>query len=130
MPTYSVLIADDNEANLLVLSDFLQEWDCRVLVARTGVEALISAKEWQPTLILMDIQMPEMNGLDAIRLIRRESKLHQTPIVAVTALAMPGDREQCLAAGANDYISKPIHLERLTEVVSTYLAPRPLKELP
>jgi signal transduction histidine kinase/AmiR/NasT family two-component response regulator len=121
----AVLVVDDNEANLRVLLDFLQEWHCRVLVARTGAEAVQQAKEERPALILMDIQMPEMNGLDAIRLIRSEEaskpNQHQSYIVALTALAMPGDREQCLAAGADDYISKPIRIERLTEVLSLHL---------
>lgn len=117
----SVLIADDNEANLRVLTDFIQEWRCRLLIARTGVEAVQQAKEEHPDLVLMDIQMPEMNGLDAIRLIRTEPSLRQVPIIALTALAMPGDREQCLAAGANDYLSKPIQIERLTEVLNVHL---------
>ena len=120
-PIPSVLIVDDNETNLHVLSDFLQEWRCRILMARTGVEAVQQTKEEHPDLVFMDIQMPEMNGLDAIRLIRAEPSLQKIPIVALTALAMPGDREQCLAAGANDYISKPIQIARLTEVLNTHL---------
>ena len=119
LPT--VLIADDNEANLRVLSDVLQEWHCRILIARTGIEAVQRTKEERPNLILMDIQMPEMNGLDAIRAIRAELSLPHIPIVALTALAMPGDREQCLAAGANDYLSKPIQIERLTEILNVHL---------
>jgi signal transduction histidine kinase/CheY-like chemotaxis protein len=117
----SILIADDNEANIRVLSDFLQEWHCRLLIARTGIEAVQQAKEEQPDLILMDVQMPEMNGLDAIRLIRLEDGLKFIPIVALTALAMPGDREQCLAAGADAYLCKPIQIERLTEVLQANL---------
>jgi signal transduction histidine kinase/CheY-like chemotaxis protein len=126
--TPSVLIADDNEANIRVLTDFLQEWHCRLLIARTGVEAVQQTKEEHPDLILMDIQMPEMNGLDAIRLIRKELQLRQIPIVALTALAMPGDREQCQDAGANDYLSKPIQIERLTEVLNLHLKCSPLEE--
>jgi signal transduction histidine kinase/ActR/RegA family two-component response regulator len=124
----SVLIADDNEGNLRVLSDFLQEWQCRLLVARTGIEAVQQTKDELPDLILMDIQMPEMNGLDAIRLIRAEPALRHIPIIALTALAMPGDREQCLAAGADDYLSKPIQIERLTEVLSIHLKSLPVEE--
>jgi signal transduction histidine kinase/CheY-like chemotaxis protein len=124
----SVLIADDNEGNLRVLTDFLQEWNCRLLVARTGVEAVQQTKEECPDLVLMDIQMPEMNGLDAIRLIRSEASLRHIPIVALTALAMPGDREQCLAVGANDYLSKPIQVERLNAVLSEHLKSMPVEE--
>lgn len=122
----SVLIADDNEMNLHVMTDFLQEWRCQVIVARTGTEAVQRSMQVHPDLILMDIQMPDMNGLEAIRHIRAEASLRQTPIVALTALAMPGDREQCLAAGADDYISKPIHIERLTEVLSARIQRRTL----
>jgi CheY-like chemotaxis protein len=124
----TILIADDNEANLRVLSDFLQEWHCRILIARTGIEAVQQTKEELPNLVLMDIQMPEMNGLDAIRTIRAELSLSHIPIVALTALAMPGDREQCLAAGANDYLSKPIQIERLTEILNIHLRTMLVKE--
>jgi len=126
MPT--ILIADDNEANLRVLSDFLNEWNCRILIARTGVQAIQRTKEERPDLVLMDIQMPEMNGLDAIRQIRAETSLGRLPIIAITALAMPGDREQCLAAGADDYLSKPIQVERLTKVLNVHLRHTQAKE--
>jgi signal transduction histidine kinase/CheY-like chemotaxis protein len=116
-----LLLAEDNVTNINVLSEFLQEWHCRIVIARTGIEAVQEAKVNRPDLILMDIQMPEMNGIDAIRLIRAESELRHIPIIALTALAMPGDRERCLAAGANDYISKPIQLERLSKVLQGWL---------
>jgi signal transduction histidine kinase/ActR/RegA family two-component response regulator len=124
-----ILLADDNETNLGVLSDFLHEWNCRLLYARNGVEAVRQTREHFPDLVLMDIQMPEMNGLDAIRMIRADSKHRHTPIVAVTALAMPGDREQCIDAGADDYLSKPIHIERLTEMLNRYLVQSRVEEL-
>jgi CheY-like chemotaxis protein len=127
-PENAVLIADDNESNLRVLTDFLHEWDCHIHVARSGVQALKQTMEVRPQLVLMDIQMPEMNGLEAIRAIRAEPDVAQIPIVALTALAMPGDREQCLAAGADDYMSKPIQIERLTEVLNRYLLRVPLEE--
>jgi signal transduction histidine kinase/CheY-like chemotaxis protein len=127
---FAVLIADDNESNLRVLNDFLQAWPCEVHIARTGVQAVMRAKEVHPQLVLMDIQMPEMNGLDAIRKIRAETGIAHTPIVALTALAMPGDREVCLAAGADDYVSKPIQIERLTEVLNRFLLRVPMEEMP
>jgi len=127
--TPCILLADDNETNLGVLSDFLQEWNCRLLYARTGVEAVRQTREHCPDLVLMDIQMPELNGLDAIRMIRADSRHRHTPIVAVTALAMPGDREQCIDAGADDYLSKPIHIERLTEMLNRFLVQSRVEEL-
>jgi signal transduction histidine kinase/DNA-binding NarL/FixJ family response regulator len=117
----TILIADDNETNLSVLSDFLHEWNCRLLFARTGAEALHRCKTETPNLVLMDIQMPGMHGFDVIRALRSDPELCHTPIIALTALTMPGDRERCFAVGADDYLSKPIHVERLTLLLNTYL---------
>jgi CheY-like chemotaxis protein len=69
----------------------------------------------------MDIQMPEMDGLEAIRSLRIDADLATIPIIALTALAMPGDRERCLEAGANDYLSKPVNLKKLVKAIQTYL---------
>jgi CheY-like chemotaxis protein len=108
-----ILLAEDNEANIGLLTDYLEGEGYHVVVARNGVEAVDRAREERPALILMDIQMPELNGLEAIRQIRAEPQLIDTPIIALTALAMPEDRERCLAAGANDYLSKPVSLKKL-----------------
>ena len=89
--------------------------------ARTGVEALEKAIEVYPGLILMDIQMPEMDGLEATRLLRANPRFASTPIIALTALAMPGDRERCLAAGATEYLSKPVSLKTLTKTIRDLL---------
>jgi signal transduction histidine kinase/ActR/RegA family two-component response regulator len=117
----SVLIADDNEGNLRVLSDFLQEWHCRILIARTGLEAVQQTKAERPDLVFMDIQMPKMDGCEAIRQIRIEPSLRRIPIIVLTASTTPEDREKCMAAGADDYINKPLQIERLTEVLSAHL---------
>jgi CheY-like chemotaxis protein len=117
-----ILLAEDQDKISGFLVDYLEnQQQLRVIVARNGIEALEQARLHQPELILMDIQMPEMDGLEAIRRLRATPDLAQTPIIAVTALAMPGDRERCLEAGADAYLSKPIHLRELVELIQSYL---------
>ncbi|NTW97037.1 MAG: response regulator [Oscillochloris sp.] len=114
-----ILLAEDNQANSDALYDYLQAKGYTVTVARNGAEALIRAREDQPDAILMDIQMPVMDGLEAIRHIRADPALSRVPIIAVTALAMPGDRERCMATGADDYQTKPVNLHRLVAQIET-----------
>jgi signal transduction histidine kinase/ActR/RegA family two-component response regulator len=114
-----VLLAEDNKIAQTVLTDFLGSQAYRVVIASNGAEALQKAADLHPGLILMDIRMPEMNGLDAIRSLRRMPDLSTTRIVALTALAMPGDRERCLAAGANDYLVKPVSLIKLAQTLES-----------
>jgi len=117
-----ILLVEDNESNIVTISDYLRAKNYRVSIARDGVEALERVKEAPPDLILMDIQMSVMDGLEATRHIRaNESKrIKDIPIIALTALAMPGDRERCLEAGANEYISKPVQLRQLLEIIKTF----------
>lgn len=110
---FSVLLVDDNKSNLEMLSNYLRIKGCEVRTAENGLDAVALAKEYFPEVILMDVQMPEMDGLEATRLIRAEPGLRLTPIIALTALAMPGDRERCIEAGMDDYMSKPIGLKQL-----------------
>ncbi|WP_224370223.1 hybrid sensor histidine kinase/response regulator [Hyalangium versicolor] len=116
----TVLIADDNEANTQHLEDYLEAYGCRVVIARDGEEALRLCREVNPTVVLMDIQMPRMSGLEAIQRLRAEPAIAHLPVVALTALAMPGDRERCLSAGANDYLSKPVRLADVLRVVQQW----------
>ncbi|WP_446402232.1 PAS domain S-box protein [Coleofasciculus sp. C1-SOL-03] len=116
-----ILLAEDNEANIVTLTDYLHSKGFRVVLARNGMEAVQQAKQYIPDLILMDIQMPEMDGLAATCQIRADRNLPGMPIIAVTALAMPGDREKCLAAGATEYMAKPISLKRLVKLIEQYL---------
>ncbi len=116
-----ILLAEDNEANVQTFSDYLRAKQYRILLARDGIEAVEMAKAAVPDLILMDIQLPSMNGLDAIREIRMDKHLMHTPIIAVTALVMDGDREACILAGANAYMSKPVRLRDLVEVIEQQL---------
>ena len=115
-----ILLAEDNEANITTIVSYLEVKGFRIAVANDGQEAIALVRSKNPDLILMDIQMPRMDGLEAIRWIRSN---HSTdvPIIALTALAMTGDREKCLAAGANDYLSKPIKLKQLATVIQQFL---------
>jgi PAS domain S-box-containing protein len=117
----AILLAEDNETTILTLTEYLEAKSYRVLVARNGAEAVALARESRPALILMDIQMPVMDGLEAIRRIRDDPTIAPVPIIALTALAMPGDRERCLAAGADEYLSKPISLKGLAARIAIYL---------
>jgi PAS domain S-box-containing protein len=116
-----ILLVEDNEANILSTRDFLQARGYRIAVARSGLEAIEQAEQIQPHLILMDIQMPHMDGLEATQLIRARPPLARIPIIALTALVMPGDRERCLAAGINEYLSKPVSLNKLVELINQQL---------
>lgn len=108
-----VLLADDNTQTIDLLRDYLEMHGYTIHVAMNGYEAVQKAVQLKPAMILMDIQMPGMDGLEAIQHIRNETTLAEVPIIAVTALAMLGDREACLAAGANSYLAKPVSLREL-----------------
>ncbi|MFM2061516.1 MAG: hypothetical protein RLZZ507_1186 [Cyanobacteriota bacterium] len=116
-----ILIAEDNEANIDTISNYLESRGYRLLVAQNGQEAIKLAKTHAPDLILMDIQMPHMDGLEATRLIRADQDLANIPIIALTGLAMPSDQEKCLQAGANEYLTKPVRLKQLTEIIHNLL---------
>jgi PAS domain S-box-containing protein len=118
-----VMMADDNEMILEIVTDFLETKGYRVIAARSGFELLERAPALHPALLLVDIQMPGMDGLETMRRLRAHSDpaLACAPIIAVTALAMSGDRERCLLAGADDYMSKPIVLSQLIERIAHFL---------
>lgn len=117
----SILLAEDNESNVLTISDYLESHGYAVRVARNGAVALEMVETYSPDLILMDIQMPVLDGLEAIRRLRMDSRFDKTPIIALTAFVMPGDRERCLEAGATEYISKPASLKSLLQCIQTLL---------
>jgi PAS domain S-box-containing protein len=116
-----VLLVEDNESNLEMLATYLRIKGCEVLTARNGLEAISLAKDRLPDVILMDVQMPEMDGLEATRRLRADPVLRVTPIIALTALAMTGDRERCLDAGMDDYLSKPVGLKELHRVLTNWV---------
>jgi PAS domain S-box-containing protein len=117
-----ILLAEDNEANVQTIGGYFEDKGYTMRYAINGAVAVKLARELRPALILMDIQMPVMDGLTAIREIRADAAIKAIPIVALTALAMPGDRERCLAAGATDYMSKPVNLKALAELVTQRLS--------
>lgn len=119
-----ILLAEDNEANIKTLAPYLQAKGYRLKLARNGSQTIQMAQEETPGVILMDIQMPVMDGLEAIRQLRAKGRFAGVPIIALTALAMPGDPERCLAAGANAYLSKPVSLKGLVELIEQ-MAPYP-----
>ena len=116
-----ILLVDDTDAVIAPVASYLEAHHYRVVTAYNGESAIRIARELRPDLILMDIQMPDIDGLEAARWIRNEPGLESTPIVALTALTMPGDRERCLASGMDDYLAKPVRLRRLAECIETNL---------
>ena len=108
--------------NLQTFADYFTMKGYQVLPAQNGKETLEIAQTRRPDLIMLDIRMPEMDGFEAMRRIRAADGVKTIPIIAVTALAMPGDRERCLDAGANAYFSKPVNLRSLHQMIAELLA--------
>lgn len=116
-----VLVADDYIVNQELVKEMLEMMDCQVDVADDGKETLEMFSENDFDIIFLDIQMPEMDGYEVARQIRKTAKGKKVPIVAITANALVGDREKCLDAGMNDYMPKPIKGERLEEMLRKHL---------
>ncbi len=112
-----VLVVEDNELNLKLFCDLLRAHEFVAEPVRDGREAVARAREFVPDLVIMDIQMPHVSGLDLIQQMKRDSALRAIPIMAVTAYAGREDEERIRAAGANAYVSKPISLARFIEEV-------------
>ncbi|MBN2119051.1 MAG: GAF domain-containing protein [Anaerolineales bacterium] len=113
----TILVVEDMQEVTMMIQDYLELAGYKVVIAADGIEALTQARLVRPDLILMDIQLPRMDGFEAARKLRSEPDFRYTPIIALTALAMPNDRERCLAAGMDEYISKPINLKTLVKIV-------------
>lgn len=118
-----VLIADDDMRNVFALSTSLQNYDMKIEIANNGKEAIdiLRNPDHGVDIVLMDIMMPEMDGYEAIQIIREELKYKNLPVLAVTAKAMKGDREKSIQIGANDYVSKPIDIDKLTSLMQVWL---------
>jgi CheY-like chemotaxis protein len=117
-----ILLAEDDVRNIFALSAVLEPRGATMVIARNGREAVELATANPPELVLMDIMMPEMDGLAAIRALRANPALRTLPIIALTAKARREDREQCLAAGANDYMAKPIDVDKLVSLCRVWMA--------
>jgi len=117
-----ILLAEDNEINIMAIGDFLKDKGYNLIVAHNGREAIEQAVQENPDVILMDIQMPEMDGLEATRRLRAMPRFENRPIIAMTALAMTGDRERCMEAGLSEYLTKPVSLKGLVETIERFLS--------
>jgi CheY-like chemotaxis protein len=126
VPKPTVMIVEDNEASATMMTDYLQAHNFRVVAVHDGQEFLARVVEVRPAAVLMDIQLPEIDGLETTRRLRAfaDARLAALPVIAVTALAMPGDRERCLLAGANEYLSKLVRLHEMVEVLGKLIRHR------
>lgn len=126
-PQLKILVAEDNEVNQKVLRFMLARDGHEFEFARDGIEAIRKLDEGSFDLVLMDCQMPNLDGLEATQKIRQREAVNQldrTPIVALTANAMVGDREKCLAAGMDDFLAKPFKMEDIKQKIHRWAKPR------
>ena len=117
-----VLIVDDDMRNVFALTSVLEQGGMKVVAGRNGREGLDRLKANPDVdLVLMDIMMPEMDGYETMRAIRRQKPFYKLPIIALTAKAMKGDRNKCIEAGASDYLAKPVDLDKLISLLRVWL---------
>ena len=117
----TVLVVEDNELNMKLFHDLLEAHGYNILQTKDGMEALRMAREHKPDLILMDIQLPEVSGLEVTKWIKEDDDLKSIPVIAVTAFAMKGDEEKIREGGCEAYIAKPISVTNFLETVQRFL---------
>jgi two-component system cell cycle response regulator DivK len=117
----TVLIVEDNELNMKLFNDLLESKGCRIVQTRNGVEAVELARLHRPDLILMDIQLPEISGLQVTQWLKDDEELRSIPVIAVTAFAMKGDEEKIRQGGCEAYLSKPISVVKFFETIDHFL---------
>jgi two-component system, cell cycle response regulator DivK len=117
----TVLIVEDNELNMKLFRDLLEAHGYATLQTRNGIEALSLARDHRPDLILMDIQLPEVSGLDVTKWLKEDDELRQIPVIAVTAFAMKGDEERIREGGCEAYISKPITVSMFLDTIRQFI---------
>jgi CheY-like chemotaxis protein len=120
MENKNILIIEDNELNMKLMRGVLSIGDYQLIEAFDAETGIRLARKQKPFLILMDIQLPGMDGLEATRIIKTDSKLKDIPVVAITGFAMQGDREKALESGCDDYITKPFDFEDLLKTIEGY----------
>lgn len=116
-----ILVVEDNELNMKLFSDLLEAHGYETIQTKDGKEVLDIAREHKPHLILMDIQLPEISGLDITRQLKKEEDLKDIPVIAVTAFAMKGDEQKIRDGGCEDYISKPISVVQFIDKIEKHL---------
>jgi len=121
----TILLIEDNEQNLYLATFLLEQDGFQVVPARSGLEGIQLAARIQPALIILDIQLPQMDGYAVARALRQNLALQDVPIVAVTSYAMVGDRERALEAGCSGYIEKPINPDTFKDEIKKHLPARP-----
>lgn len=119
--TKTVMIVEDNELNMKLFRDIIEATGYGTVRTRNGLEALDLARANRPDLILMDIQLPEVSGLEVTKWLKADDDLHAIPVIAVTAFAMKGDEERIRQGGCEGYISKPISVPKFIETIRSYL---------
>ena len=124
MANEQVLVVEDNERNMKLVRDILVAAGYRTLEATSGQEAVDLATEHIPDVVLMDLRLPDIDGVEALRRLRADERTASIPVLAVTAQAMHGDRERFLAAGFDDYVSKPVDVHGLVETVREHCSKR------
>jgi two-component system, cell cycle response regulator DivK len=116
----TVLIVEDNEKNMKLVRDVLQHKGYKVLEAVNATAGLKLASDERPDLILMDIQLPDINGIAALKMIRKDERIARTPVVAVSASAMPDEQQKIVASGFDGYVTKPINMKLFLETVERF----------
>ena len=122
--TKRVLIVEDNDLNMKLFHDLLEAHGYDTLQTKDGMEALKLARQHRPDLILMDIQLPEVSGLEVTKWLKEDDDLKSIPVIAITAFAMKGDEERIREGGCEAYLSKPISVAKFLATVRAYLEPR------
>ena len=117
----TVLVVEDNELNMKLFHDLLEGIGYKTVETRNGLEAIDLARKHRPDLILMDIQLPEVSGLEVTKWLKEDDELRSIPVIAVTAFAMKGDEERIRQGGCEAYLSKPISVAKFIETVKTYI---------
>jgi two-component system cell cycle response regulator DivK len=121
----TVLVVEDNELNMKLFNDLLEAHGYRVLQTRDGLSALDIARRERPDLILMDIQLPEVSGIEVTKWLKEDDSLRSIPVIAVTAFAMKGDEEKIREGGCEAYISKPISVVSFLQTIDSFLKDPP-----